>query len=215
MIILCFFWGLWEYKRPKDSGPLFIDLDRTIKKRLKERNGVKKVVLRSRPATPRRLFILPQSKEFAKVSSVNETIRVKGNLRIPKGEVVPYNMIIEGNLVSEDDVTFQGGLHVKGQVVIGARNFLEKSIICKTDLVVSEDVTVCNCIDCGGVVFVHSGARVGVGTEGGGIASARIVFLESAEGPLRIKSQDGIRVVGDLEKVIPEKMRKIIEVKAT
>jgi hypothetical protein len=36
MIALCFFWGVWEWKKPKDPGPLFIDLDRTIKKRLKK-----------------------------------------------------------------------------------------------------------------------------------------------------------------------------------
>ena len=215
MIILCFFWGLWEYKKPKDPGPLFIDLDRTIKKRLRERShSVNTEPLCNQSADSGKTFTLPQSRDLSRISAVNETIRVRGDLRIPKGEVVPYNMIVEGNLISQEDVTFQGGLHVKGRAVIGARNRLEKSIVCKKDLLISEDVTVYNCIDCEGIVFIKDGARVGVGMDGGGIASARNVYLESAEGPLRIQSRDGVRIVGNLKEVIPDNLRQTIEVKA-
>jgi len=213
MIILCFFWGIWEYKKPKDPGPLFIDLDRTIKKRLRERNySASSEPLCNHSADSGKAFTLPQSKNLPQISAVNETIRVRGDLRIPKGEVVPYNMIVEGNLISQEDVIFQGGLHVKGRVVIGARNRLEKSLVCQKDLLISEDVTVYNCIDCEGSVFIKSGARVGAGIEGGGIASARTVYLESAEGPLRIQSRDGIRIVGNLKEAIPENFTQIIEV---
>jgi len=215
MIVLCFFWGVWEYKKPKDPGPLFIDLDRTIKKRMREREcSVSKASVCEHSAHSRQTLMLAESGEQAQNSSLNETIRVRGDLRIPKGEVIPYNMIVEGNLVSQEDVTFQGGLHVKGRVVIGARNRLEKSIVCQKELLLSEDVIVYNCIDCEGPVFIKNGVRVGVGVEGGGIASASTIYLENAEGPLKIRSKEGICIVGALKEVITEDLKQIIEVKA-
>jgi len=77
-----------------------------------------------------------------------------------------------------------------------------------------EDVIVYNCIDCEGLVFIKKGVRVGVGVEGGGIASAGTICLEKAEGPLKIYSKEGIRIVGSLREVVPEELRQIIEVKA-
>ena len=179
MIILCFVWAIWEYKKPKDPGPLFIDLDRTIDEKPE---GLESVTFRTQGA---------------------ETIRARGDVRIPKGEVVPYNMIVEGNLTSQEDVTFQGGLHVKGRAIIGARNRIEKSIVCEKDLLLLEDVIVLNSIDCEGHVFIKKGVRVGVSAEGGGIASASTICLEKAEGPLKIYSKEGVRIFESLEEVIP------------
>jgi len=195
MIFLCFLWGIWEYKKPKDPGPLFIDLNRTIEKRVR----VRECSVGGLTQNP----------------SVYETIRVRGDLRIPKGEVVPYNMIVEGNLTSQEDVIFQGGLHVRGRAVIGVRNRLEKSIVCQKELLLSEDVIVYNCIDCEGLVFIKNGVRIGLGVEGGGIASASTIYLENARGPLRIHSKARIHIVGTLEKVIPKDLEQTIEVKVT
>lgn len=216
LIIMCFFWGIWEYRKPKDPGPLFIDLDRTIKKKLSgPKFSTSKVPFREPPSHSRQPPIMAESIKLSQKLDANETIRVRGDVTITKGEVIPYNMIVEGNLVSQEDVTFQGGLHVKGRCVIGARNILEKSIVCQKELFLFEDVIVCNCIDCEGPVFIKNGVRVGIGTEGGGIASANTIYLENVAGPMRIYSEEGIRVAGDLEAVIPEDLRQVVEVKTS
>ena len=212
-IVLCFFWGIWEYKKPKDPGPLFIDLDRTIRKRLSSpESGACKAPICEIASSSKQALSIGKSNRLSKNSSVSETIRVRGDVRIAKGEIVPYNMIIEGNLISQEDVTFQGGLHIKGRAIIGANNRLEKSIVCKKDLILCQDVVVYNCIDCEGLVFIKNGVRVGIGVGGGGIASTRTIYLENAEGPLRIHSEERIRLVGNLKDVIPEDLQ-IAEVK--
>ncbi len=234
MIALCFLWGVWEYKNPKDPGPLFIDLDRTTDERSEKhaprvskaadskssahmgeltKAGTKLIpfassrkALKAELSEPIRL-IAEWSEPIQWNPKMNETVRVRGDVRILKGEVIPYNMIVEGNLISQDNVTFQGGLKIKGRAIIGARNRIKKSIVCQKELVLLEDVTVHNCIDCEGLVFIKKGARVGVGVEGGGIASASTVYLEKAEGPLNIHSKEGIRIVRSLREVIPENLK--------
>lgn len=216
MIALCFVWGVWEFKKPKDPGPLFVDLDRAIKKRMKkDEPSMSRAPSCDHSFQSRKGSTLTDLSELAQISSANETIRVRGDLRIAKGEVIPYNIIVEGDLSSQEEVTFKGGLHVKGRVVIGARNRLEKSIVCQKELILFEDVIVYNCIDCEGVVFIKNGVRVGVGVEGGGIASASTIYLENAEGPLKIYSKERICIVGSLENVIPDELKQIIEVKTT
>ena len=213
MIILCFIWGVWEYKKSKDPGPLFIDLDRTIKKRLRDRvGGLSKNPPRSHSTSPRKTPILVESNELPQIFSQNETVRIRGDVRIPRGEVIPFNIVVEGNLISQEDVTFQGGLHIKGLVVIGARNRLKKSLVCQKELFLFEDVIVYNCIDSEGPVFIRKGVRIGVGEDGGGVASASKIYLENAEGPLKIHSAEGIYIVNGFETLIPEDLKQITEV---
>lgn len=213
MIVLCFIWAVWEYKKPKDPGPLFIDLERAIDEKSEELiRKVRKATASEPSADSRKALRVAELSAPTHNSDIDETIRVRGDIRIPKGEVIPCDMIVEGNLTSQEDVTFQGGLHVKGRAIIGARNRLEKSIVCEKELIMLEDVIVYNCVDCQGLVFINNGVRVGVGVEGGGIASARAIFLEKAEGPMKIYSKEGVRVVGSLEESIPENLRQIIEV---
>lgn len=213
MVILCFLLGILEFAKPKDPGPLFIDLDRTIRKRLRRtRCNTGKESDVENDVHSKLKLTTGESGEASQFSDVKETIRVRGDLRIPKGEVVPYNMIVDGNLTSQEDVIFQGGLHVKGRVVIGARNRLEKSIVCQKELFLSKDVIVNNCIDCEGLVLIKKGLRVGAGSEGGGIASRSTIFLEKPVGPLRIKSKKGVRIVGILSDAIPQDLKSIIEV---
>ncbi len=233
LTVLCFIWGVWEYKRPKNPGPLYIDLDRTIDER-KEAPKIDKAAdseasNRSRKPSHRdELSELIQwnplideiiNEKFDKRSRIwmqeAETIRVRGDARIPKGEVISYNMIVEGNLISEGDVTFLGGLHVKGRAIIGARNLLGKSIVCERELVLLEDVIVRNCVDCEGSVFIKRGARIGISVEGGGIASGGTICLEKAEGPLKIYSKKGIRIVESLKEVVPDYLKPNVEVVAT
>ncbi len=216
MIVLCFIWGVWEYKKPKDPGPLFIDLEKTIGDKSEERTRrASKAASSESPVYSRKALKVAELSELTQNHNIDETIRVRGDIRIPKGEVIPYNMIVEGNLTSQEDVTFQGGLHIKGRAIIGARNRLEKSIVCQEELFLLEDVIVYNCVDCDGLVFIKRGVRVGVGVDGGGIASARTICLEKAEGPLKVHSKEGVHIVRSLEEVIPENLKQIIEVKFT
>jgi hypothetical protein len=215
MIVLCFFWGVWEWKKPTDAGPLFIDLDRTIKRKIgKHESSLSRTSSCDHTADPNQK-IHSDSSELVQRSITNETIRVRGDLRIAKGEVIPYGMLVEGDLISQEDVTFKGGLHVKGRAAIGKRNRLEKSIVCQKELFLFEDVIVYNCVECEGNVFIKSGVKVGVGPEGGGIASENTVYLENAEGPLEIHSKERIRIVGNLKEVIPDELTEIIKVRAT
>lgn len=226
LIGLSFIWGVWEYRKPKDPGPLFIDLDRTTDERLEAHvNGIREAP-DSKSRSLAQNVKAYQTREPIQWSSrmdetirkksktathiwmqEAETIRVRGDIEVPKGEVVPYNMIVEGNLTSDDDVTFQGGLHIRGSAIIGARNLLGRSIVCEKELVILEDVMVRNCIDCEGPVFVKRGARVGMGVEGGAIVSASFICLEKAEGPLKIRSKEGVRIVESLKEVIPRGLK--------
>ncbi len=216
MVAICFFWGFWEWKKPKDPGPLYIDLGRTIKKKLKKpESTMSRALACDSSLETSQLKIQDESNELSASFDRNETIRVRGNLRITKGEIIPFNIIVDGNLTSQEEVTFKGGLHVKGRAVLGARNRFEKSIVCEKELILFEDAIVYNCIDCEGLVFIKSGARVGVGPEGGGIASASTIFLENAEGPLEIRSAKRIRIVGALNEVIRDELKEIVEVSPT
>jgi predicted acyltransferase (DUF342 family) len=214
MIILCFLWGIWEWKKPADSGPLFIDLDRTIEKKMKKNEyDTSRKFAYDNFARSTQALMQADIRGPPQSFCVKETIRVRGDLRIAKGEIIHYNMIVEGDLISQEDVTFQGGLHVKGRAVLGPRNRLEKSIVCQKELVILEDVIVCNCIDCEGLVFIKSGLKAGRGPEGGGVVSAKKVYLESAEGPLEIHSKERISIVGTLQKIIPAELKETVEVK--
>ncbi len=168
-----------------------------------------------RPAESGQASMKTELGEHSQSFSTNETIRIRGDLRIAKGEEIPYSIMVEGNLITEEDVTFKEGLHVKGRAAIGARNRLEKSIVCQKDLILFEDVIVYNCIACEGNVFIKSGVKVGVGPEGGGIGSASTVYLENAKGPLEIHSKGRIRIVGTLKEVIPYELTEIIKARAT
>lgn len=231
LTILCFVWGFWEYKKPKDSGPLFIDLDRTIDERSAFANKIGEAsdselsAHSGKALSGDKLGKITQWDHIVDEISRDrfetrartsmqeaETIRVRGDVRIPRGEVIYYNMVVEGDLTSEDDVTFLGGVHVKGRAIIGARNFLGKSIVCQRELIVLEDVIIRNCIDCKGPVFVKRGARVGMGVEGGGIASESVICVEKAEGPLKVHSKEGIRIVESLKEVVSKDLKSNVEV---
>ncbi len=231
---LCFAWGVWEYRKPKDSGPLFMDLDRTIDKRSDRACRRGKGADSGLSALPRKTLNEKRSSGHGPWIQMTggiannrfetrahfrsreaETIRVRGDARIPRGEVVPYNMIVEGDLTSEPDVTFLGGLHIEGMAKIGERNFLGKSLVCRRELILLEDVIVRSCVDCDGPIFIKEGVRVGMGGDGGGIASASVIYLEKAEGPLIIHSKEGIRVVASLEEATQEELKPNTAVGAT
>ena len=144
----------------------------------------------------------------------NETIRVRGNIRIPKNVTIPYNLIIEGDLISDCKVSFKGNLKVKGSAIIGARNTLDKSIVCQKELILLDKVRVNNCIDSEERIFIKN-LKVGVDPFGGGIASSKTIYLEGVQGQQKVYSKEQIHTVESIENKIPEKLKQIIGVIAS
>ena len=137
-----------------------------------------------------------------------ETIRVKGDVRIPPKEVVPYNLIVCGDLFTKEEVVINGGIHVKGDAVIGPENGIGKSLVVEGDLVIGKDTLVGNCADVKGSIYVARGVTIGISKEGGGLVSGKKVYMERGTlGKTKIYAAEGIRVVDSLMEVLPEKFR--------
>lgn len=128
----------------------------------------------------------------------HETFRVTGDVRIPTGTRVMYNMIIDGSLVVEDDVMFEGGVHVRGDCQVGKRCIVAASIVAIGRVEVSEDAKIDGVIDADGDVFLHRGVRIGYGKFGGGVGSGSLVILEQGVfGCHKIIGVEGILTVSD------------------
>ena len=139
-----------------------------------------------------------------------ETARVRGDVSIPENDIVPFNIIVEGGLISQSDVVFQGGLHVKGSAVLGDRNSVMKSIICEEMVVLGRNTVVENLVDSDGPVFVRRGVIVGTG-ERGGIASGDTVYVELGfSGKTKIYASKGVKVVKNIHEILPEGLKQII-----
>jgi hypothetical protein len=139
-----------------------------------------------------------------------ETARVKGDVSIPENDTVPFNIIVEGSLISQSGVVFQGGLHVKGNAVLGDRNSVMKSLICEEMVVLGRNTVVENLVDSEGPVFVRRGVIVGTG-EKGGIASGDTVYVELGfSGKTKIYASRGVKVVKNIHEILPEGLKQII-----
>jgi predicted acyltransferase (DUF342 family) len=106
-----------------------------------------------------------------------ETARIKGNIEIPDGETVPFNLIVTGNLKSGEKVTFQGGVHVKGIAKIGRMNHMWRSLVCDRNIEMGDHSIVENCLDAEGDIVVHEDVKVGIGTDGGGMSAGGKITL--------------------------------------
>ncbi len=129
-----------------------------------------------------------------------DTIRVKGDLFIPEGETLPYDLIAERDLESGAGVTFDGAVHVRGSASIGWANQIRKSLVAGGDIELGEHTTVDGCVHAGGSIFVKTGVQVGV-TGNGGLAAQKTIYIEPevcAYG--KIYGGRGIRIVDLLNK---------------
>jgi len=137
-----------------------------------------------------------------------ETIRIKGDVRIPSREVVPYNLIVCGNLLTREEVAIRGGVHVKGDTVIGPRNGIGRSLVVEGELFLGEDTIIGNCVDVKGSIYVARGVAIGVAKEGGGLVSGKMVYMERGTlGRTKIYAAEGIRVVESVKEILPKKFR--------
>jgi len=137
-----------------------------------------------------------------------ETIRIKGDVRIPAKEILPYNLIICGNLLTREEVLINGGIHVKGDAIIGPKNGIGRSLVVEGELVIGEDTIIGSCIDARGPIYVARGVAMGMAGEGGGLASGKTLYMERGTlGKTKIYAAEGVRVVDSIREVIPEKFR--------
>ncbi|RLG54072.1 MAG: hypothetical protein DRO00_02265 [Thermoproteota archaeon] len=137
-----------------------------------------------------------------------ETIRIKGDITIPAKEFVPYNLIVCGNLTTKSDVVIKGGIHVKGDALIGPRNGIGRSLVVEGDLVIGGETVIGNCVDAHGSVYVARGVVIGIAREGGGLVSSDAVYMERGTlGKTKIYAAKGIRVVDSLREILPEKFK--------
>ena len=104
------------------------------------------------------------------------------------------NLIVEGQLISEADVIFEGGVHVNKKCVLGPRTTVNKSIVVGDDLTIHVNSFVRECVGASGHIKIMKGSTFGSGTLGG-VASHKIVNIESAatfHG--KIYGENGIRI---------------------
>lgn len=137
-----------------------------------------------------------------------ETVRIKGDVRVPAGEFVPYNLIVLGNFYIGGDVAIRGGVHVKGEAVIGPRNGIGKSMVVEKDLVIGQETMIGNCVDAGGYAFISRGVVIGIERGGGGLVSGRAIFMEPGvvvRG--KIYAKEGVRLVDSIENFLPDRLR--------
>lgn len=107
-----------------------------------------------------------------------ETVRVRGNVSIPDSGICPFNMIVEGDLTTGDDVSISGGVHVRGKIEIGERNYFAKSLVGEKSITIGKDSIVENCVDSEGFLRLMEGVRIGQGPDGGGISSGDVIYME-------------------------------------
>lgn len=122
-----------------------------------------------------------------------ETARIKGSIDIPDGEVVPFNLIVVGNLKSGEHVVFQGGVHVTGNVKIGKANRLWKSLVGARDIFLGDYTIVENCVDADRNIVAGREVKVGRGLDGGGMsAGGRVTLAAGFKGHHKAFADEGV-----------------------
>jgi len=148
-----------------------------------------------------------QKPEFLKDNKVwvqgGESVLVKGDVTISEGEVVPYNIIIKGELTSQADVVFQGGLHATGKISIGDRNRIAGSVVGEDGVVLGMDTVIENCVDAEKDIFIRSGVTIGTEKRGGGLAAGDKIYLEEGvSGRYKVYAEGGIQTVESIDEIL-------------
>lgn len=123
------------------------------------------------------------------------TLRVRGNVRIPRGTHIPGNLIFEGDLVTDQNVIFEGSVHVRGDARFGKGNRLEETLVSDGDITLEDGCVVGMLAAADGNLTAKENIKIGNGG-GGGLSSQEIVFLSKntlIHG--KVYGKHGIRVV--------------------
>ncbi len=131
-----------------------------------------------------------------------ESVLVKGNVTISEGETVPYNIIVKGELTSQADVVFRGGLHATGKIFIGDRNSITGSVVGEEGVVLGMDTVIENCVDAEKNIFIRKGVIIGTEKRGGGLAAGGKIYLEEGvSGRYKVYAEGGIQTVESIDEI--------------
>jgi predicted acyltransferase (DUF342 family) len=162
---LSFFWALLEYKRPRDPGPLFINLDRKIKENKEaltlrgdlennlEEKGWYLVDKDSKPD-----WLLPY-KVLEKIAVLNQREEmqqiwyVKSKLSVPEGIEFDKVLIVNEDFETGKGCSFFEDVYVKGNSKIGERNQLT-SITVHGNLIIGEGTQAKKFVDSDGSLII-------------------------------------------------------------
>lgn len=132
MVSLCFVPGLIEYYRPKDAGPLKIDMNRNIEERHFSKS-FRKMINNAfgDPAAPSRSVMNPGANGIlARMVSaetnkgLEDVVEVDGDLTLAKGAVIKEALVVRGNLTAGDSCVFSREVLVDGNAIIGENTSL-------------------------------------------------------------------------------------------
>jgi len=174
MFLLAFLPGYLEYRAPRDSGPLRIDLSRPIEPRSEALRFRKTIDSFLKDQEWKQKSLWGQSvyeRESKTEHSSLKILRTDGNMAIPAGSVVESALIVLGDLVSGENCKFNGLVYVKGRCQIGRHNELA-GLTSVGDLSVGEESKILGFVDSDGVVRIGAGSIIL-----GPVSSGRTVTL--------------------------------------
>lgn len=95
------------------------------------------------------------------------TIRVRGDLTLPEGAIVPFSLIVEGTLIAGAYTRIAGGVHAWEHASIGDGSRIGKSVTAREHVVLGDGVVVDECVSAGGDVVIGSRCWIGSDRNGG------------------------------------------------
>lgn len=104
------------------------------------------------------------------------TARIPGDLVLPAGAVVPFNLIVDGTLVARDGVHFHGAVSVGGDAVLFDGTRVERSLTAKGTVLLGDRASIGECVFSGGDATLGACVLIG-GERNGGLASTGSVAL--------------------------------------
>lgn len=160
-ILLCipFIPGIIELRRPRDSAPLFIDMEYTKDPRYfgkSFRSIMNKYV---------------QSDSFLEgirevPLSRREKVLVSGSRTVTAGEQIRQILCVAGTLISEENVYFEKEMYVSGGVMVGSANIL-KALGSEGVITLGRHAQVLRWVDSTRSIEVGEGSHLGVSLSSG------------------------------------------------
>jgi len=177
MFLLAFLPGYLEYRKPRDPGPLHIELARVIEPRseaIRFRRTVEPLA-NSQGWSQKQLWgTSVHEKEFKNSRGSLKVMRINGNITVPAGSVVESALIVLGELVSQENCRFTEMVYVKGRSKIGRHNKLT-AVTSVGDLSIGEESEVLSFLDSDGAVRIGGGCVIG-----GPVSSGEAVTIEGS-----------------------------------
>lgn len=166
MFLLSFMLGYAEYRKPRDPGPLNVDLSRTAGLRYEAsqfRTGVESSLEHEtwKPALPsetpewvgKALVCNTQLRDQQGAFSV---FRTDQDVVVPAGATFESALIVRGSFTSGEDCKFNRWLYIEGRCQIGSRNRLA-AVFSLDDLVIGEESEILSFADSDNAVRIRDG----------------------------------------------------------